>query len=139
MPDLENQAVAILPAERRPFLVEESLDDTRDLSFDDVGRDDGKLAEIEAIDELTMDPRLELCMLRLGAPWRGGVARYGRGSFAGHASAEDRHYFFHDSRCSSDFSGRAFDGFPLVDSFSARPRTFAINFERGAPDMNGRP
>ena len=144
VPDLENQAVAILPAERRSFLVEESLDDTRDLSSDDLGRDDGQLAEIEAIDELTMDPRLELRVLRLGASWRGGslpvaaAAPGGGGAFSGRDSSEDRHYF-HDSRCSSDFPCRAFASLPAIDSFSARPRTFAINFERGAPDMSGRP
>jgi hypothetical protein len=47
--------------------------------------------------------------------------------------------YFQDSRCSSDRLLSGADGFPIVESFSARPRTFAISFDRGAADMSGRP
>ena len=63
------ETVTVLPAEGSPLLIEENLNDAGDLPPDDVGRDDGELAQVDPIDQLAMDPRFELRVLRLGTAW----------------------------------------------------------------------
>ena len=64
VPDLEHEALPLLPGERCPFFVDEALDDPGDLRAHDLRRDGGELVEIEPVDELPMNTRLQLGVLR---------------------------------------------------------------------------
>src|SRR5262249_34948648 len=64
--DLDDESIAVLATERCGLRLEHALDHAMDLRLNSVGRNEIELGQIESLDELPVDPRLELGEADLG-------------------------------------------------------------------------